>query len=147
MASGSAGNADFFPLSVNYEEKLYAVGKIPGGFLKREGKASEKATLSARLIDRPLRPLFDKGFRNEVQVVATVMSVEYDNLPEITASSALHWALHFGFPFAVPSRCQRRPVNGEIIINPDIDQRLVSDLNLTVAGTQEAILMVEPGSA
>jgi polyribonucleotide nucleotidyltransferase len=148
MAKEARENADFFPLSVNYEEKLYAVGKIPGGFLKREGTASEKATLSARLIDRPLRPLFDKGFRNEVQVVATVMSVEYDNLPEITALIGASLALCISdIPFDGPvGAVNVGLVNGEIIINPTSDQRLVSDLNLTVAGTQEAILMVEAGA-
>lgn len=148
MAKEARENADFFPLSVNYEEKLYAVGKIPGGFLKREGKASEKATLSARLIDRPLRPLFDKGFRNEVQVVATVMSVEYDNLPEITALIGASLALCISdIPFDGPvGAVNVGLVNGEIVINPTSDQRLESDLNLTVAGTQEAILMVEAGA-
>ncbi len=148
MAKEPRENADFFPLSVNYEEKLYAVGKIPGGFLKREGKASEKATLCARLIDRPLRPLFDKGFRNEVQVVATVMSVEYDNLPEITALIGASAALCISdIPFDGPvGAVNVGLVNGEIILNPTSEQRLASELNLTVAGTDEAILMVEAGA-
>ncbi len=148
MASQARENTDFFPLSVNYEEKLYAVGKIPGGFLKREGKASEKATLSARLIDRPLRPLFDKGFRNEVQVVATVMSVEYDNLPEITALIGASLSLCISdIPFDGPvGAVNVGLIDGEIVINPTSEQRLASALNLTVAGTEEAILMVEAGA-
>ncbi len=139
---------DFFPLSVNYEEKLYAVGKIPGGFLRREGKASDKATLSARLIDRPLRPLFDKGFRNDVQVVATVMSVEYDNLPEITALIGSSIALCISdIPFDGPvGAVNMGLVNGELVVNPTSEQRANSDLNLTVAGTKEAVLMVEAGA-
>lgn len=148
MAKEARENTDFFPLSVNYEEKLYAVGKIPGGFLKREGRASEKATLSARLIDRPLRPLFDKGFRNEVQVVATVMSVEYDNLPEITALIGSSLALCISdIPFDGPvGAVNVGLIEGQIVVNPTSEQRLASDMNLTVAGTQEAILMVEAGA-
>ncbi len=139
---------DFFPLSVNYEEKLYAVGKIPGGFLRREGKASDKATLCARLIDRPLRPLFDKGFRNDVQVVATVMSVEYDNLPEITALIGSSLALCISdIPFDGPvGAVNMGLVDGELIVNPTSEERAASDLNLTVAGTKEAVLMVEAGA-
>ena len=141
-------NIDFFPLSVNYEEKMYSVGKIPGGFLKREGRASEKATLSARLIDRPLRPLFDKGFRNDVQVIATVMSVEYDNLPEIAALFGASLALSISdIPFDGPAAgVQVGLVDGEIIINPTSAQREESLLDLVVAGTSEGVLMVEAGA-
>ena len=139
---------DYFPLSINYEEKLYAVGRIPGGFLRREGRASDKATLSARLIDRPLRPMFDKGFRNDVQVVATVVSVEYDNLPEITALNGASLALCISdIPFDGPvGGVNMGLVNGELVVNPTSEQRAVSDLNLTVAGTEEAVLMVEAGA-
>ncbi|MCR4894438.1 MAG: polyribonucleotide nucleotidyltransferase [Eubacteriales bacterium] len=139
---------DYFPLSINYEEKLYAVGRIPGGFLRREGRASDKATLSARLIDRPLRPMFDKGFRNDVQVVATVISVEYDNLPEITALNGASLALCISdIPFDGPvGGVNMGLVNGELVVNPTSEQRAVSDLNLTVAGTEEAVLMVEAGA-
>ncbi len=139
---------DFFPLSVNYEEKLYAAGKIPGGFLKREGKASDKATLSARLIDRPLRPLFDKGFRNDVQVVCTVMSVEYDNLPELTALIGSSIALCISdIPFDGPvAAVNIGLIDDKLIINPTSEQREKSDLNLTVAGTKDAVLMVEAGA-
>lgn len=148
MSKDPKEGIDFFPLSVNYEEKLYAVGKIPGGFLKREGKASEKATLSARLIDRPLRPLFDKGFRNDVQVVCTVMSVEYDNLPEITALIGASTALCISdIPFDGPVAAVNVGLIGEeLIINPTSEQREASDLNLTVAGTKDAVLMVEAGA-
>ena len=139
---------DYFPLSINYEEKLYAVGRIPGGFLRREGRASDKATLSARLIDRPLRPMFDKGFRNDVQVVATVVSVEYDNLPEITALNGASLALCISdIPFDGPvGGVNMGLVDGELVVNPTSEQRAVSDLNLTVAGTEEAVLMVEAGA-
>ncbi|MBO4360461.1 MAG: polyribonucleotide nucleotidyltransferase, partial [Eubacteriaceae bacterium] len=139
---------DYFPLSINYEEKLYAVGRIPGGFLRREGRASDKATLSARLIDRPLRPMFDKGFRNDVQVVATVVSVEYDNLPEITALNGASLALCISdIPFDGPvGAVNMGLVNGELVVNPTSEQRSMSDLNLTVAGTEEAVLMVEAGA-
>lgn len=148
MSKDAKEGIDFFPLSVNYEEKLYSVGKIPGGFLKREGKASDKATLCARLIDRPLRPLFDKGFRNDVQVVATVMSVEYDNLPEITALIGSSLALCISdIPFDGPvGAVHMGLVDGELIVNPTSEQRNVSDLNLTVAGTKDAVLMVEAGA-
>ena len=148
MSKEAKTGIDFFPLSVNYEEKLYAVGRIPGGFLKREGKASERATLSARLIDRPLRPLFDKGFRNDVQVVATVMSVEYDNLPEIVAMLGSSLALCISdIPFDGPvAGVNVGLIDDEIIICPTSEQREKSKLNLTVAGTEEAVLMVEAGA-
>ncbi|NLL44896.1 MAG: polyribonucleotide nucleotidyltransferase [Mollicutes bacterium] len=140
--------ADFFPLTVLYQEKLYSVGKIPGGFIKREGRPTENATLVARLIDRSIRPLFDEGFRNEVQVVNTVLSVDQDNSPEMAALLGSSLALcisdiPFGGPVAgvIVGR-----VNGELIINPTAEQMEMSDINLTVAGTKDAVNMVEAGS-
>ncbi len=139
---------DFFPLSVDYEEKQYAVGKIPGGFLKREGRPSEKAILNSRLIDRPIRPLFPKGFRNDVQVVTTVMSVEQDNAPEIAAMIGASIALSISdIPFDGPTGSVAVGlIDGEFILNPTEAQREVSDLSLTVAGTKDAIMMVEAGA-
>jgi polyribonucleotide nucleotidyltransferase len=139
---------DFFPLSVDYEEKLYSVGKIPGGFIKREGRPSEKAILTSRLIDRPIRPLFPDGFRNDVQVVATVLSVDQDNSPEIAAMIGSSIALSISdIPFNGPTgSVQVGRVNGEIIINPNSEQRELSDINLTVSGTKDAIMMVEAGA-
>jgi polyribonucleotide nucleotidyltransferase len=139
---------DFFPLSVDYEEKQYAVGKIPGGFLKREGRPSEKAILNSRLIDRPIRPLFPKGFRNDVQVVTTVMSVEQDNAPEIAAMIGASIALSISdIPFDGPTGSVAVGlIDGEFILNPTEAQREVSDLSLTVAGTKDAIMMVETGA-
>ncbi len=139
---------DFFPLSVDYEEKLYSVGKIPGGFIKREGRPSEKAILTSRLIDRPIRPLFPEGFRNDVQVVATVLSVDQDNSPEIAAMIGSSIALSISdIPFNGPTgSVQVGRVNGEIIINPNSEQREISDINLTVSGTKDAIMMVEAGA-
>ena len=139
---------DFFPLSVDFEEKMYAVGKLPGGFIKREGRPSEKATLTSRLIDRPLRPLFNKGIRNDVQVVATVLSVEHDVTPDIPAMIGASAALAVSdIPWAGPiAGVNVGLVDGEIVINPTVAQREVSRLNLTVAGTDEAVLMVEAGA-
>ena len=139
---------DFFPLSVDFEEKMYAVGKLPGGFIKREGRPSEKATLTSRLIDRPLRPLFNKGIRNDVQVVATVLSVEHDVTPDIPAMIGASAALAVSdIPWAGPiGGVNVGLVDGEIVINPTVAQREVSRLNLTVAGTDEAVLMVEAGA-
>lgn len=139
---------DFFPLSVDYEEKLYAVGKIPGSFQKREGKPSDKAILVSRAIDRPLRPLFPKDFRNDVCVVATALSVEQDNSPEVAAMIGASAALSISdIPFGGPTAAVNVGyVNGEIIINPTEAQREISDLNLTVAGTQEKIAMIEAGA-
>ena len=139
---------DFFPLSVDFEEKMYAVGKIPGGFIKREGRPSEKATLTSRLIDRPLRPLFNKGIRNDVQVVATVLSVEHDVTPDIPAMIGASAALAVSdIPWAGPiAGVNVGLVDGEVVINPSVAQREVSKLNLTVAGTDEAVLMVEAGA-
>lgn len=139
---------DFFPLTVDYEEKLYAVGKIPGSFLRREGRASEKGTLSARLIDRPIRPLFPDGYRNDVQVVATVLSMEQDNEPDILAMVGASAALHLShIPFQGPiAGVHVGMIGDEYIINPTEAQRAESVLELSVAGTAEAIMMVEAGA-
>lgn len=139
---------DFFPLSVDYEEKLYAVGKIPGSFQKREGKPADKAILTSRAIDRPLRPLFPKDFRNDVVVVATVLSVEQDNSPEVAAMIGASAALSISdIPFGGPTAAVNVGlVDGEIIINPTEEQREKSDLNLTVAGTEKKIAMIEAGA-
>ncbi|MBO6061681.1 MAG: polyribonucleotide nucleotidyltransferase, partial [Clostridia bacterium] len=140
--------ADFLPLSCDYEEKMYAAGKIPGGFIKREGRPSEKAVLTSRLIDRPLRPLFPKGFYNDVQVVATCMSVENDVQPEILAMIGASCALTISeAPFMGPiGAVSVGYVDGEYIINPDSAQREKSRLALTVAGTRDAVMMVEAGA-
>ena len=139
---------DFFPLSVDYEEKLYSVGKIPGGFLKREGKASEKATLTSRLIDRPIRPLFPKGFRNDVQVVATVLSVDQDCTPDVVAMIGSSVALSISeIPFNGPTGSVNVGlVDGALVINPTAEQREKSSLHLTVSGTKDAVMMVEAGA-
>ncbi len=139
---------DFFPLSVDYEEKLYSVGKIPGSFQKREGKPADKAILTSRAIDRPLRPLFPKDFRNDVVVVATVLSVEQDNSPEVAAMIGASAALSISdIPFGGPTAAVNVGlVNGEIVINPTEEQREKSDLTLTVAGTKEKIAMIEAGA-
>ena len=139
---------DFFPLSVDFEEKQYSVGKIPGGFIKREGRPTEKATLTCRLIDRPLRPLFNKGLRNDVQVVATTLSVEPDNPPEFPAMIGSSIALAVSnIPWGGPTGAVMiGRVNGELVMNPDESQRAVSDMNVTVAGTHDAIMMVEAGA-
>ena len=139
---------DFFPLSVDYEEKLYAVGKIPGSFQKREGKPSDKSILVSRAIDRPLRPLFPKDFRNDVVVVATVLSVDQDNSPEVAAMLGASAALSISdIPFGGPTAAVNVGiVNGEIIVNPTEEQRKVSDLNLLVAGTIDKIAMIEAGA-
>ena len=139
---------DFFPLSVDYEEKLYSVGKIPGGFLKREGKPGDKAILTSRAIDRPLRPLFPKDFRNDVVVVATVLCVDQDNSPEVAAMIGASAALSISdIPFGGPTAAVNVGlVDGEIIINPTEEQREKSDLTLTVAGTEEKIAMIEAGA-
>ena len=139
---------DFFPLTVDYEEKLYAAGKIPGGFLKREGKASEKAILSSRLIDRPIRPLFPKGYHNDVQVVATVLSVDMDNAPDVLAMVGASAALHLSqVPFMGPiAGVVVGLVDGEFIINPSQEQEEKSLMHLTVAGTADAVMMVEAGA-
>ncbi|HHT86169.1 MAG TPA: polyribonucleotide nucleotidyltransferase [Clostridiales bacterium] len=139
---------DFLPLSVEFEEKLYAVGKIPGGFIKREGKPTEKAILTSRLIDRPLRPLFPKGFYNDIQVIATVLSVEHDVEPDIVAMIGSSIALSISeAPFMGPTgSVSVGLVDGEFIMNPTSEQREKSRLHLTVSGTKEAIMMVEAGA-
>ena len=139
---------DFFPLSVDYEEKLYSVGKIPGGFTKREGKPSEKAILTSRAIDRPIRPLFPKDFRNDVCVTATVLSVEQDNSPEVCAMIGTSLALSISdIPFNGPTAAVAVGwVDGEIVINPTAEQRERSKLTATVAGTMEKITMIEAGA-
>ncbi len=136
---------DFFPLTVDYEERLYAVGRIPGGFIKREGRPTEKAILSARITDRPLRPLFPKGYKNDVQVVITVLSVEQDNAPDILGINAVSAALHLSFiPFMGPiGAVSVGRVNGEFVINPTIEQCAESDMFIAMCGTAEAINMVE----
>lgn len=138
---------DFFPLSVDYEEKLYSVGKIPGGFLKREGKPSEKAVLTSRLIDRPIRPLFPKGFRNDVQVVATVLSVDQDCTPDIVAMIGSSIALSISeIPFNGPTGSVLIGlVDGAFVVNPTAEEREKSTMHLVVSGTKDAIMMVEAG--
>ena len=139
---------DFFPLTVDYEEKMYAVGKIPGGFIKREGRPSESSILNSRLIDRPIRPLFEKGCRNEIHVVATVLSVDQDNAPDMCGMIGASVALSISdIPWNGPIAGVRvGRVNGELLINPTASQMELSDINVAVAGTKDAILMVE-GSA
>ncbi len=139
---------DFFPLSVDYDEKLYAVGKIPGGFKRREGRPTDQAILTSRLIDRPLRPLFPKGFFNDVTVIATPLSVDYDNAPEPLAMFASSVALTISdIPFAGPTgSCEVALINGKYIINPNTEEKTQSSIELKVAGTKDAILMVEAGA-
>ena len=139
---------DFFPLTVSFEEKLYSVGKIPGGFLRREGRPSEHATLTARMIDRPIRPLFAEGFRNEVQVVNTVLSVDQDYSPEMAAMFGASLALCISdIPFNGPiAGVKVGRVNGELICNPTVEKAAASDIDLTVAGTSQALNMVEAGA-
>lgn len=139
---------DFFPLTVSFGEKLYSVGKIPGGFLRREGRPSEHATLTARMIDRPIRPLFAEGFRNEVQVVNTVLSVDQDASPEMAAMFGASLALCISdIPFNGPiAGCKVGRINGELVANPTVAQMEESDIDLTVAGTAQALNMVEAGA-
>ena len=148
MAPAPREGVDFFPLAVDVEEKQYSVGKIPGGFIKREGRPSEKATLTCRLIDRPLRPLFDKGMRNDVQVVVTILSVEQDCPPEIPAMIGSSVALAVSdIPWNGPTGAVLvGRVDGQYVICPNEEQREKSDLSLYVAGTEEAIMMVEAGA-
>ena len=148
MSDKPRDGIDFFPLSCDFEEKLYSVGKIPGGFIKREGRPTEKATLTSRLIDRPLRPLFPKGMRNDVQVVATVLSVDTNLPPEVPAMIGASAALMVSnIPFGGPiGAAQVGLVDGEFILNPNDEQREKSDLHLTVAGTKDAVMMVEAGA-
>ena len=138
---------DFFPLSVEYEERLYAVGKIPGGFIKREGRPSEKAILNGRAVDRTIRPLFPKGYRNDVQVVCTVVSVEKDVLPEILAINAASLALCLSsIPYTIPAAAvQVGLIDGKLVTNPDSEEREKSILHLTVCATKEKVMMIEAG--
>jgi polyribonucleotide nucleotidyltransferase len=144
-ASNEPKDLDFFPLTVNYEERLYAVGKIPGGFIKREGRPSEKAILSSRLTDRPIRPLFPEGFRNDVQIANIVMSVDQDCPPEIAAMIGTSAALSISdVPFSGPiGGVSVGRVNGQFVINPTVEQEQVTDIFVVVAGTKDAIMMVE----
>jgi len=149
MAKQPREGIDFFPLLVDYEERQYAVGRIPGGWFKREGRPSEAATLAARMVDRPLRPLFPEGFRNDVQVVATVLSVETDNEPDIVALNGASAALCIsGIPFDGPVGGVRvGRVDGKFVVNPTVEQASRSDMSITVAGTEDAIMMVEAGAS
>ncbi len=148
VASKEAKDTDFFPLTINYEEKMYAVGKVPGGFIKREGRPSTEATLTARLIDRPIRPMFAEGFRNEVQVTNIVMSVEQDCTPAMAAMLGSSLALSISdIPFDGPiAGVDVGRVNGEYVLNPTVEQAEQTDIELTVAGTKKAINMVESGA-
>ena len=139
---------DFFPLSVDYEEKLYSVGKIPGSYMRREGRPSEKAILTSRVIDRPIRPLFPKDMRNDVSIVATVMSVDPDCAPEITAMIGTSIAISISdIPWNGPiSGVSVGLVDGEIVINPNAEQRKHSDMSTTVASTDSRIAMIEAGA-
>ncbi len=139
---------DFFPLSVDFEEKMYSVGRIPGSFTRREGKASDKAILASRCIDRPIRPLFPKDMRNDCSVVATVMSVDPDCSPEVTAAIGVSCAIAISdIPWAGPiSSVNVGLVDGEIVINPNLEQRAVTDLNLTVSSTADLVAMIEAGA-
>ena len=147
-ASNEAKDTDFFPLTVTFEEKLYSVGKIPGSFLRREGRPSEHATLCARLIDRPIRPLFSEGFRNEVQVVNYVLSVDPDVAPEMAAMLGSSLALSISdIPFDGPiAGVKVGYIDGQYVINPSRAQTEKSLIELTVAGTKDAINMVEAGA-
>ena len=148
VASKEAKDTDFFPLTINYEEKMYAAGKIPGGFIKREGRPSREATLTARLIDRPIRPMFADGFRNEVQVTNIVMSVETDCSPAMAAMLGSSLALSISdIPFDGPiAGVEVGRVNGEYVLNPTVEQAEQTDIELSVAGTKQAINMVESGA-
>lgn len=145
VGSKKAKDTNFFPLTVNYEEKMYAVGKIPGGFIKREGRPSENATLTARMIDRPIRPMFQEGFRNEVQITNVIMSVDQACPPEMAAMFGSSLALSISdIPFGGPiAGVNVGRVNGEFVLNPTPEQQELSDIELTVAGTKDAINMVE----
>ncbi|MBE3100713.1 MAG: polyribonucleotide nucleotidyltransferase, partial [Firmicutes bacterium] len=139
---------DFFPLSVDFEEKLYAVGRIPGGFIKREGRQSEKAILTSRLIDRPIRPLFPEGYRNDVVIIATALSIDPEFPPEVFAMIGSSVALSISdIPFSGPTgSVVVGMVDGQFIINPNSEQRAKGKLNLVVSGTKDAIMMVEAGA-
>src|SRR6266480_1029380 len=152
LATATAGNprdVDFLPLTVDVEERMYAAGKIPGSFFKREGRAGEKATLTARMIDRPLRPLFPKGWNRETQLVSIPMSVDHHHPYDVLAMNGASAALQISdIPFPVPVGAVRIGLDGEgnFLVNPDEEWLLESPLDLVVAGTEEAILMVEAGA-
>ena len=148
MAAKPREGVDFFPLSVDFEEKLYSVGRIPGSFQRREGRASEKAILTSRCIDRPIRPLFPKDLRNDCSVVATVMSVDPDCSPEITAMIGVSAAIAISdIPWAGPiSGVNVGLVDGKIVINPNLEERAKTDLVLTVASTADLVAMIEAGA-
>ena len=148
VAATPRDSVDFFPLMVDYEEKMYAVGKIPGGFIKREGRPSEKAVLTSRLIDRPLRPLFPKHFYNDVQVVTTVLSIDQDNAPDMPAMIGASAALHISpAPFMGPiAGVTVGMIDGQFIINPNQEQEEKSVMHISVAGTMDAVMMVEAAS-
>ena len=148
VASKEPKDIDFFPLTIGYEERLYAVGKVPGGFMKREGRPSEHAILAGRLIDRPIRPLFPDGFRNDVQVINYVMSVDHNNSPEVSAMIGSSLSLSISdIPFEGPiAGVIVGRVNGEFVLNPTVEQLENSDIDLTVAGTKDAVNMVEAGA-
>ena len=144
-SKGDASENDFFPLTVNYIEKFYSVGKIPGGYLKREGRPSDKETLTSRLIDRPIRPLFPSSFMNEVQLLPTVLSYDGENQPDILSIIASSAALAIsGLPFQGPIAAGRVGYkDGKFLLNPSIEELKDSELDLVVAGTKDAVLMVE----
>ena len=148
MSRETRTGIDFFPLTCDYEERKYAVGKIPGGFVKRGGRPSEKAILTSRLIDRPLRPLFPDGMRNDVQVIAMPLSVDLDHLPDTLAIVAASAALTISnVPWNGPIGAVRvGRIEGELVVNPTLAQLDGSDLDLVVAGTKQAIIMVEAGA-
>src|SRR5215472_2651729 len=153
LATATASQApregiDFFPLTVDVEERLYAAGKIPGGFIKREGRPTEHSILASRLVDRPIRPLFPKGYRNDVQVVVTVLSVDQENDPDILGVIAASAALSISdIPFAGPvGAVTVGYVGGQIVINPILSDLRESDLDLKLAGTADAVVMVEAGA-
>ncbi|MDE3074803.1 MAG: polyribonucleotide nucleotidyltransferase, partial [Chloroflexota bacterium] len=139
---------DFFPLTVDYEERMYAAGKIPGGFIKREGRASQSAILTCRLTDRPIRPLFPKGYKNEVQIIVTVLSADQENDPDVLAINGASAALSISdIPFSGPVGAVRVGyVDGEFVINPTFEQLKESRLDLAIAGTTDAVMMVEAGA-
>ena len=140
--------ADFFPLTVDIEEKMYAAGKIPGGFFKREGRASEKATLNARMVDRPIRPLWPKGYRNEVQIIGTVLSADFVAAHDVLAINGASAALMLSpLPFMGPVAAVRVGlIEGELVLNPTLPDMETSELDLIVCGSQDAITMVEAGA-
>lgn len=148
MAQKPRDGIDYFPLSVDFEERLYSVGKIPGGFLKREGRPSEKAVLAARLIDRPIRPLFPKDMRNDVAVCITVLSVEQDNTPDIVGMLGASIAIAISdIPWNGPiASVSVGLIDGQYVMNPTAKQREVSRMNVTVVGTEHKVCMIEAGA-